>query len=279
VPIREIEVKSWRGFVDNIDELSQSHGHSEPAWFRGQSENWPLRPRLLRHLRRRLVADPAAALHIERVATEEFSRAAHLYLPTTRILQIEKAAEGVSLGRPFSAVAWWTIMRHHGAPTRLLDWTLSPYVAAYFASTSPLDETRQPLGVVWVLNFGALRTVMDHTYARAGNTRMTDDLMMAPDAPNDLLSIFHQMPTERMLVQQGCFMACRNVLGDHGEIIEQAEPYALTRLLIPDTVKPEFRRRLSQMNLTGHSMFRDLDGLGRHTDENVARLVDQYTAR
>jgi len=273
--IREIEISSWQTFGSHIDELSQ--GLLEHAWFRGQSEDWPLRPCLLRHLRRRGVTNPVVALEIERVATHYFRQAAHLYLPTARVLQLSEAEEGRQFeGHPFGMAAWWTIMRHHGAPTRLLDWTLSPFVAAYFASESPLDDKRRPAGIVWVLNFRALRLAMDAAYARDGATRILDTLMIAPDAPKDLLPLFHNMPTERMLMQQGCFMLCRNVLGDHGEIIQEAVPNAVTRLVIPDSVKAEFRRRLQQMNLTAHSMFGGLDGLGRHTDETVARLVDQF---
>jgi hypothetical protein len=274
--VREFEVTSWQKFERRVDDLSE--GLSEPPWFRGQPEDWPLRPRLLRHLRRRGLTDPKTALDIEDLATSEFKRAAHLYLPTARLLQLSEAAKSAPPEvRPFGLVAWWTIMRHHGAPTRLLDWSRSPFVAAYFASESPLVEERQPAGIVWMLDYGTLRHVMDERYAPSdGATRMTDDLMVAPDAPNDILPLFHTMPTERMLVQQGCFSVCRNVLGDHGEIIQQVAAPALTRLIIPDTVKSEFRRRLRQINLTAHSMFGDLDGLGRHTDENVARLVDRY---
>jgi len=267
--IRSIEIPSWASFISHIDELSG--GLKEDPWFRGQPEDWPLRPHLLRHLRRRGITDAQKALAIEHSATNEFKRAAHLYLPPTRF-QLLAGAEAVGTG----LVDWWIVMRHHRAPTRLLDWTLSPFVAAYFASESPVEDNRRPPGVVWVLDLGALRATMDTTYAAAdGNTRITDKHMTSLGAPNDLLPLFHPMPTERMLAQQGCFTVCRNVLGDHGEIIGQTTPTALTRLLIPDQVKEEFRERLRQVNLTGHTMFGQLDGLGRHTEETVAILADR----
>ena len=42
---------------------------------------------------------------------------------------------------------WLALMQHYGAPTRLLDWTRSPYVALYFALEKADKES-----AVWAIN-------------------------------------------------------------------------------------------------------------------------------
>ncbi len=51
----------------------------------------------------------------------------------------------------FEDTFWWlSMMRHHGAPTRLLDWTYSGYVAAYFALEKMLMNGKRK-GFVWII--------------------------------------------------------------------------------------------------------------------------------
>ncbi|OMH25147.1 hypothetical protein BKD30_06715 [Tersicoccus phoenicis] len=50
----------------------------------------------------------------------------------------------------------YALLQHHGAPTRLLDWSTRPYQAAFFAMSSSLEEQADEDDcAVWALDSGA----------------------------------------------------------------------------------------------------------------------------
>lgn len=105
---------SWLELRDIIEDLASA------GWaFRGQSDaKWPLESSLTRYLKQ-FGAPPEQWLARESKILRTFKRKAHLLISRTP--------------EDRDTLEWFALMQHHGAPTRLLDFTWSPYVAAFFA--------------------------------------------------------------------------------------------------------------------------------------------------
>jgi len=103
------------------------------------------------------------------------------------------------------------------------------------------------------------------------------DLFLKVDTP-PLIYLFKRSNAliDRMIAQQGVFMACENVGADIEEVltrelkenIGRADMH-LVKLCIPAELKPTFMRRLRAMNVTANVLFPGLDGIGRHLDDLV----------
>jgi hypothetical protein len=107
---------------------------SRRGWlFRGERTTaWQLKTSLERCCDR-VGVKPKMRRTIEGRIIREFRRAYHQFSP-----QVPERE---------STVEWLSIMQHHGAPSRLLDFTYSVYVAAYFAVEEADDDS-----VVWAIN-------------------------------------------------------------------------------------------------------------------------------
>src|ERR1035437_9555816 len=131
---RVFRLESWEAFLGLIVNPPYSN------WaFRGErDERWPLYSSLSRYFQNFGVARAAWPEQEGRIL-RIFKRKAHQFL--------EKPPD------PDDDFQWLALMQHHGAPTRLIDFTWSPYVAAFFALERTLND-----GVAWAMNPGAINS-------------------------------------------------------------------------------------------------------------------------
>lgn len=134
--IRELPLRHWKDLHDQAGQLD--------GWlFRGEMADWP--EGLATSLERACKAIDSTLDHASPRESElmrQFRRRFHHY--TSHIPDESDDLE------------WLSWMQHYSAPTRLLDWTYSIYVAAYFAlETEPKNDRRenwQKFRVVWAIN-------------------------------------------------------------------------------------------------------------------------------
>jgi hypothetical protein len=283
------ELGGWRDFVDEASRFTETRDPAAVNYiFRGQSEDWPLRPALLRYADAYGLGAPTM-IEVERQGLVNFQQTARVHL------------SGLPAPSPRNLYGWWMLMQHYRAPTRLLDWTASPFVAAYFAVQRSLrphilvEQDKQPAGVVWAVQVDRLETAL-----RAKSLFFDPETLGDADAtmrrcwdhaaPSSLAVSRVPIQTDRMSAQQTLFTLSAQVMAAHGQIItdvvrdEKAEARigtpttAVIKYKIPAAAKDQFLHQLHAMNITAHSLFPGLDGLGDSVSE-LTRLKVSYEAR
>jgi len=161
---------------------------------------------------------------------------------------------------------WLALGQHHGLPTRLLDWTYSPYVALHFATHNV--ERFDSDGVVWIVDYvkaherlpARLRETLDSEGANVFTTEMLADVspeLHELDHEGDGFVLFVEPPSfdERIVNQYALFCVL-------SPVDLRLEDWA-RRVVIPAGLKWEIRDKLDQANVTERVLFPGLDGISR----------------
>jgi hypothetical protein len=169
---------------------------------------------------------------------------------------------------------WLALAKHHGLPTRVLDWTHSPYVALHFATATPTSFDRD--GVVWVVDYvqaaehlpPVLGAILEEEGANSFTTEMVERAARTlPDldalAAEDFVVFLEPPSLDARIVNQYALFSLLSRATTHLHDWLADRPGLGRRVLVPAELKWEVRDKLDQANVTERVLFPGLDGIAR----------------
>ena len=277
MPFHQETIKTWKGLLDYWKE----HLAAEEWLFRGTScSEWKLKTSLERTCQTHYEQPLSSAAYIEYIIYREFRRRYHNYR--------------VGIPDP-DGIEWLSLMQHYGAPTRLLDFTYSFFIAAYFAVEKPSEKSRPhaiwAIRNKWVAREGLellKRSGKDVRYLENEQNERQWELqkpffesllnLQGPENinppcvfqnPSCVFPVNAMRLNERSTIQQGVFLCPGNVTKPFEENLRRAERLdkkenlVKLKLEFSNQERLEALRRLHAMGINRTALFPGLEGFAQ----------------
>jgi hypothetical protein len=161
--------------------------------------------------------------------------------------------------KPETEIDLISIAQHHGLPTRLLDWTVKPLIALFFATEDGSNSKKD--GCVWCFGFPS----SNNCWLEATRSDIRKDLLKISEKYSENSPIiFPKHISPRIVNQGGCF-TIHNLPDGRNEFTpldEDDEFFGFfDKIIIPETAKEKIQNELFDIGIHYSALFPDLDGL------------------
>jgi hypothetical protein len=169
---------------------------------------------------------------------------------------------------------WLSVAKHHGLPTRLLDWSYSPYVAMHFATHDfrHYDED----AAIWCVDYRKtnellpkpLRKVLEAEDVGIFTTELLNRVATTLAefdslSKNDFVAFFEPPSLDERIVNQFALFSLPSSATLSLRALLEGREASYRRIIIPAELKWEVRDKLDQANITERVLFPGLDGLSQ----------------
>jgi FRG domain len=245
-----IEMESWADFKDLVGRIvGEGTWGLEPErfWFRGHADAaWTLMSsfdRLFSHV------DAATRRTVHQTMLDSLRER----LEVTEDEALVRIRSELRDDTGIAVTEMAALAQHYGTPTRMLDWTESAYIAAFFAFS---DFGR--IGQEMDAEQGQCAVVALDTRAAAWNSDSGVTLVNANRRMNSRLRRQRGVFTLNSSVCSSLEDYCSSFYGD-----KEPDDRPLVRLILPKAFAPGALRDLEMMGITSESMFPGLEGAAR----------------
>jgi len=226
------------------------------VWYRGQSRDLSPQPGILRPKFLLSCDNDEVKMHPagqrlwnkERTFNRQFRRMSSSLVPAR-----------------LDIVSLYFLAQHHGLPTRLMDWTMNPLSALFFAASGSSEDD----GVIFVMNPKDLGS-----FAEMRDSKVEDVIKAVFDDrsvpfESTIIPLLPDLYAGRMLQQSSCFTLHTpplwlndQTLSLQDEATYSVTPTAITNVtkyVVPKEAKLTVRLMLRRLGITDATLFPDLE--------------------
>jgi len=237
--MEKITLYTW----EELRNWADQHNHPNRYVFRGQGDSaWRLTTSLARHFL------------VNEVASNQWRKRE---LKMYRMFRERLLSICPGMYDEWNPIDILSLMQHHGTPTRLLDFTYSPMVAAYFALRDARGNS-----AIWVIDTESPSIAETsrgfESYAYSGPTHI-GGYRIADKHPGTVI-LSPSYPHVRLAAQHGCFLVPGRISK------EVSSDIVYSQVILSEDLVLDSMTRLRGLGIDEEFLFPNLDKIAQETN-------------